>query len=175
MSEQEQAAKKKIIEETRREYYESVMEYAPDRDCYVDGVCGQRRCEAVLNSLNQIGDELGGFDGPYLVREYAEAELNPYTCFNILNFCSDLTIAAALWILDDLHANGNLQKAKRIIPLTDEDYLPIDFYHPLYANELIEGVVELLEDVHISDEIAASGSVSEELQQLFSLLSHIKN
>lgn len=59
--------------------------------------------------------------------------------------CHVIVLAAAIWILDQLNLQGDLQKAYPYIPEVDDDeVLCHPVMHPQYDDELICGMVKLL-------------------------------
>ena len=70
------------------------------------------------------------------------------TDYDGLDFYEHTTVAAALWILDDLKRNQKLQDAYQYLP---DDYdevfdidIPINFYDPSYDEDLIRSVISVI-------------------------------
>ena len=57
----------------------------------------------------------------------------------------NITLASALWILDTLRRSGKLRETYEFLPDSvaevQDCYIPTDFYHPCYSQDLIRSMV----------------------------------
>ena len=110
------------------------------------GFAAKRRQQAILGCLDRAADEFARL-GP-AEQLLVTAEVRPMITYNSVNAEDDLTIAAALWILERIRKTNHFYEMTKHLPdLTgdpDTMNLPMDFSHPCYSNELIEAVVYVL-------------------------------
>ena len=111
-------------------------------------VHADKRKKAVLGMLDRIGEEYDLPDIHSAELSFVEFEACTFTNYDLLDEDENLLLAAALWVLDDLRRNGRLYEAYRFLPDSlmeiDDVYIPIDFFHPCYENELIQSVAHVL-------------------------------
>ena len=152
-----------------------------DRECYLGGIYGTRRQKAILNALDRAEEEFKSLGLVSVVETFTKNELMPFNNYNHLDDNADLRIGAALWILDKLRASGAIRKAYGVLPDVSGDadvwYLPIDFNHPCYANDLIQSVIHVItnrygtrRDVVITEGNAGRKIPGEAYQELLDLL-----
>ena len=115
---------------------------------YLQPPFGERRQKAILAYLDRAEAEFGDFGLRSVVESFTRNELNPFDNYNHIDADADLRIGAALWILDKLRASGKLHEAYRVLPDTSGDvdamYLPMDFHHVCYDNDLIQSVIQAI-------------------------------
>ena len=140
--------KKRFVEAECQMVQKAVEQASQDKECYLDGVYGMRRQKAILKYLERAEKEFRSFGFVSVVESFTKNELMPFNNYNHLDEDVELRIGAALWILDKLRAGGAMLKAYDILPDVSGDpdiwYLPIDFSHPCYANDLIQSVIHVI-------------------------------
>ncbi len=107
----------------------------------------RRRKEAIKGMAISValeGKDIRGLQDP--LKNFAYFETQTHTTYDMMENENYLSIAAAIWILDDLRRTGKLSEAYAILPT---DYLelpelPLDFYSPCYEPELIQSVMAVL-------------------------------
>ncbi len=119
-----------------------------DKEPYLGGIYGTRRQKAILSCLDRAEEEFKTFGLQSVVEAFTKNELIPFNNYNHLDDDCDLRIGAALWILDKLRAAGKMPEAYKILPDIGDDwdawYLPVDFFHPCYSNDLLQSVVHVI-------------------------------
>ncbi len=119
-----------------------------DSDRWMEGRFLERRKTATLNLINRAAEEFPGLKLFSIEESIADFEVHNFFTFDWFNLDSSITVAAALWMLDDLRKTGRLHEAYQYLPPDREAletvYLPIDFYHPCYEQELIQSVASVL-------------------------------
>ena len=140
--------KKRFVEAECQMVQKAVEQASQDKECYLDGVYGMRRQKAILKYLERAEKEFRSFGFVSVVESFTKNELMPFNNYNHLDEDVGLRMGAALWILDKLRAGGAMLKAYDILPDVSGDpdiwYLPIDFSHPCYANDLIQSVIHVI-------------------------------
>ena len=128
------------------------------------------RKKAVLGLMERINEEYSLPDIRSAEQSLAEFEACTFTNYYLLDEEENILLAAALWVLDDLRRNGKLSEAYRCLPDSlleiGDVYVPVDFYHPCYENELIQSVAHVLNFRDAQD--------SEAFRELISLLDQEK-
>lgn len=108
----------------------------------------QRRKSAVLSTLYMLESKLKSIDPDYAIEAFAEHSFVPYGNYEGLEIESDISIAAALWILGLIRKSDKLLEVNEIISGYDGDldnwYLPPDFSHPCFSNDLINSLVNII-------------------------------
>ncbi len=138
------------------------------------GSFANRRTKALLSVLDRAETEFG----KPVIKTLVHAELRPLVTYNSINQDDDLTIGAALWILDRMRGTEQFLEMEKMLPdLMGEDafFLPTDFSHPCFSNELINTVMYVLKykhrekrggqpvtDSELASEAAARGERAEE-------------
>ena len=141
--------KKRFVESKRQMMQNAVIEVTgnEERGC-LQSPFGERRQKAILSSIDRAEAEFRDFGLQSIVESFTQNELNPFDNYNRIDSDMDLRIGAALWILDKLRAGGKLHEACRILPDTagnpDVWYLPTDFHHVCYDNDLIQSVIHAI-------------------------------
>lgn len=114
---------------------------------FVNGDFSVKRKDAVLNGLDRLTSEHGHITD-LEAKSFIEHELTPYVNYNDLDNDCDLRIGAALWILDKLSRRGKITEAYKILPNINMNihlwYLPPDFSHPCFSNDLINSVIHVI-------------------------------
>ena len=126
-----------------------------------------RRKRALLNFISQPEEVLQscgikGYEDRFLLYEVA-----PYSSYDLLNDDYCISLAAALWILDDLNRSGKIFEAYKYLPRDEDEvydkiYVPWDLVHHSYSYNLILSVMYVLEYRHdsryfvVTDERTAS-------------------
>ena len=171
--------KKRFVESECRRMQEAVETVRSDAQSFLDGPYGLRRQKAVLNYLDRADDEFKAFGLQSIVESFTRNELSPFSNYNHLDGECDLSIGAALWILDKLRASGKLYDAFKILPDTAGDldvfYLQTDFHHPCYDNDLIQSVIYVItkrfpENGVLTEENARGKEPNERYKALLNLL-----
>lgn len=173
--------KKRFVEAECQRLLKAINSVNPDRECYLGGIYGTRRQKAILSALDRAEEEFQSLGLVSVVETFTKNELMPINNYNHLDDNADLRIGAALWILDKLRASGALRDAYDILPDVSDDgdawYLPVDFIHPCYANDLIQSVIHVItnrygtrRDVVITEGNACRKKPGETYQKLLDLL-----
>lgn len=144
--------RKKYVESECRSVLEAVEQVTSGVESYLEGSYGTRRQKAILNYLDRAEKEFGSLGLTLIIEAFTKNELLPLRNYNDLDNNCDLRIGAALWILEKLRKAGKMLEAYKILPDTgsgtiegvDVWYLPPDFEHPCYSNDLIQSVVYLI-------------------------------
>ena len=140
--------KKRFVEAEYQRILKAVNSVNPDREYYIGGIFGTRRQKAIMNVLDRAEKEFRSFGLVSVVETFTKNELMPFNNYNYLDGDADLRIGAALWILDKLRESGAIREAFDILPDVSGDkdafYLPINFAHPCYANDLIQSVIHVI-------------------------------
>ena len=128
------------------------------------GAFGVRRCKSILGILDRAEASFGRLSKDPVLETLVNAEIRPLMNYSALNLNNDLTIGAALWILDTMRRTKKFWDMTKLLPdLTGEEpfYLPTDFSHPCFSNKLIEAVMHVLihayPDMELAGEDAARG------------------
>ena len=115
---------------------------------FTEGDFAHRRKTAVLSNLKFLESKLQSIDPDYGIEAFVEHSFVPYGNYEGLEQESDLSLAAALWILGLLRKNNKLGEANDIISNYCQDYdnwyLPPDFSHPCFSNDLINSLVTII-------------------------------
>lgn len=138
--------KKRLVEVQRQELQDAVIQVTGDGEMtFLQPPFGDRRQKAILSVLDRAETEFQGFGLRSVVESFVQNELNPFNNYNHIDSDMDLRIGAALWILEKLRASEKLHEAYKILPDTvgnlDVWYLPMNFYHPCFDNDLIQSVM----------------------------------
>ena len=86
-----------------------------------------------ITSLARISDMLAFSNGMILRGGYSNN-----------NVTSSIVLASAIWILDQLKVQGDLEKIYPYLPAVDEDDVFINVHHPQYDDELICALIKLI-------------------------------
>lgn len=175
------AKKKQFVESHCRKLQKTMIEVTGDDDRgFLQSPFGERRQKAILSSLGRAEAEFKSFGLRSIVESFTQNELSPFNNYNHIDSNVDLRIGAALWILDKLRASGKLYDAFKILPDTagnpDVWYLPTDFHHPCYDNDLIQSVMYVITNRYgersevLTVENARGRKPSETWRQLLALL-----
>ena len=152
--------KKRAIDE----YFDQMISLSEDREYLrMDGLANpilERRKRALLNFLSQPDEVLQEFGVKGREDRLLFYEVAPYTAYDVMDEDYYISLAAALWILDDLNRSGKLIQAYQYLP--DNVYVPWDLVHHSYSYNLIMSVIYVLEHRHdgryfiIADESTAA-------------------
>ena len=115
------------------------------------GAFGTRKTKALLAVLDRAETEFGKLCKTPILETLVDAEIRPLLTYNSVNQNNDLTIGAALWILDTMRKTEHFREMTELLPdLTGEDplYLPLEFSHPCFSNNLIQVVMHVLIHKH---------------------------
>ena len=179
--------KKRLVEDQCRKTQNAVIQATGDEDrVFLQSPYGERRQKAILSCLDRAEEEFKGFGLRSVAESFVQNELTPFDTYNHIDSDMDLRIGAALWILDKLRQSGKLYEAYKVLPDTagnpDAWYLPIDFHHVCYDNDLIQSVIyvittrfcgesgEHVNDSVITEQNARGKKPSETWRQLLDLL-----
>ncbi len=113
---------------------------------------GERRTRALLAFYDRAEAAFGRLCTDSLLETLVDAEIRPLLTYNDVNQNDDLTIGAALWILETMRKTERFREMTKILPdLTGEPpfYLPTDFSYPCFSNDLIEAVMYVLKHKHV--------------------------
>ena len=116
---------------------------------YISGDFGLKRKAALLNALDRHNHKLTAIGAKSAALAFVKREVMPFGNYNELDSHCDLRIGAALWILDKLKRNAKIYDAYDLLPddsslNLDYWYLPPDFSHPCFSNDLINSVIHLI-------------------------------
>ena len=141
-----QNKKKRFLDSEIRKISNVVGNFSREVETYLGGPYGAKRQKALLNYMDRAEKDFKTFGLAAGFDSYARMELIPINDYNHLDDDYDIRIGAALWILDHLRASGKLGIAYSMLPTMDADswYLPPGFFHPCYAEDLIQSVIYLL-------------------------------
>lgn len=131
-----------------------------------------RRKKAVLEAMDQAVEISKGMGLDSPEETFVLFEGMSFLKYDVLEEEHALTLAAAIWILDELRLNGRMSEAYQFLPSDLEDlwdiWVPTDFYHPSYDVDLIQSVA------HTINMKRSKGSCTEEFKGLISLLDENK-
>lgn len=118
---------------------------------WMEGRPLERSKRATLNLITRAEEEFPGLKLFSIEESIVDFEARSFFHFDRFNNDSTITVAAALWILDQLRKTSKLHQAEKLLT-TDRDeldrvYLPLDFYHPNYEQELIQSVALVLDEM----------------------------
>lgn len=140
--------RKRFVESESRKISDLARRINDRADTYLEGAYRARRQKAVLGFLDRALSEFGDLGLDSVVETFTYFELFPFGNYDYLDLEGDLRLGAALWILEKLRAGGKIREACRFLPDPDweEDdcYLPPDFYHPCFSEELIRSMLCLM-------------------------------
>ena len=142
------AKRRRFVESERRRISDLARRVDDQAETHLEGVYGTRRQKAVLESLDRALSEFGDLGLDSVVETFTHYELFPFVSYDDLDEEGDLRLGAVLWILEKLRAGGKIREACRFLPdpdwEEDECFLPPDFYHPCFSDELIRSVLCLM-------------------------------
>lgn len=142
------AKRRRFVESERRRISDLARRVDDQAETHLEGVYGTRRQKAVLESLDMALSEFGDPGLDSVVETFTHYELFPFVSYDDLDEEGDLRLGAVLWILEKLRAGGKIREACRFLPdpdwEEDECFLPPDFYHPCFSDELIRSVLCLM-------------------------------
>ena len=122
------------------------LEYKPDK-----------RKKAVLGFMEEISAKYKHIGVESVEETLLRFEAMNYSSYERQDECNDYTLAAALWILDDLRKTGNLYKATEFLPKSfreiEDIYCRVNFYHPCYEDELVNSVMYVVDPENYTPEI----------------------
>ena len=83
---------------------------------------------------------------------FIRMEYGRYISYEDMDIDYNHTLAAALWLLDQLYMRDQIHKIHEFLPSSSLDitneWTPQDFYHPCYTNDLINSVAQVINDHH---------------------------
>ena len=127
-----------------------------------------RRKKAVLFFLDEAVRRFGKLELYSVEESFAVFESQCLSSYGTIDDEENYTLAAALWILEELRRTGKLHEAYSYLPdsmmKVEDVYIPIDFYHPCYEQDLIQSVAYVISDRN------AGGETAKEFQGLMNLL-----
>ena len=142
------ARKKRFVESECRRLAQATHNINEELVSYLDGSYGNKRQKAILAFLDRAEKEFASFGLSSVVEAFTRNELLPVNNYNHLDGDYDIRIGAALWILKKLREAGRMADAYEFLPDVSEDpdlwYLPIDFSHPCFSNDLIQSVIYVI-------------------------------
>lgn len=141
--------RKKYIEQEFRAMAKVVAEGTDwEGAAYLTGPYAARRKTAILNYLDRAEKEFATLTLVSACETFSAQEVRAFHNYNQIESEHEIKIGAALWILEKLRASGRLSEAYQILPDTSGDpdawYLPTDFSHPCYDNDLIQSVIHVI-------------------------------
>ena len=167
--------RKRYIEgEFRR--FEKILEDSIGRSepALLYGSFGARRCKAIMAFYDRAEATFGRLSKEPVLETLVNAEIMPLLTYNGVDSNNDLTIGAALWILETVRKTDRFREMTEILPdLTGDEpfYLPMDFSHPCFSNNLIEAVMYVLKHRHTDTELASEEAArGEEPEPVFKAL-----
>ena len=108
-----------------------------------------KRKKAVLGFMEEISAKYKQIGVESVEETLLRFEAMNYSSYERQDECNDYTLAAALWILDDLRKTGNLYKATAFLPKSfreiEDIYCRVNFYHPCYEDELVNSVMYVVD------------------------------
>ena len=147
--------KKRFVESELRRMVKTSKTINSDVETYLDGIYGKRRQKAILAYLDKAEEEMKGAGLCSTVEAFTSHELLPINNYNNLDATFDLRIGASLWILGRLRSCGKMLDAFKILPdmsgSPDGWYLPSDFAHPCFSNDLIQSVIYVISHRYSDD------------------------
>lgn len=171
---------KRFVEQQCRTMADAVSTIGRDVESYLEGSYGLRRQKAILNYLDRAEKEFRPFGLRSTMEAFVKNELLPFENYNHQDMDDDLKIGAALWMLEKIRSHGTMVEAYDFLPDVSEEpdafYLPVDFSHPCYSNELIQSLIHVITDRYgarsrlITEENARGKRPSETWQKLLNLL-----
>lgn len=83
---------------------------------------------------------------------FIRMEYGRYISYEDMDIDYNHTLAAALWLLDQLYMRDQIHNIHELLPSSSLDitteWTPQDFYHPCYTNDLINSVAQVINDHH---------------------------
>ena len=111
----------------------------------LDGAFGKRRTNVLMKYLDTAHEKFKDYGLSSIDFAFAEKELHPHTNYDYLNDEDDISLAAALWMLEQLKMNGAIFEAQMNLPMPDEEDIVLqEIYHPLFPEELIAAMKKAL-------------------------------
>ena len=103
-----------------------------------------KRKQAVLSFVDEAARRYGAMH-ICVPKAFAQFELTMTCGYEWIEDTEIITLASALWILDALRRSGKLRDAYEFLPDSvaevQDCYIPTDFYHPCYSQDLIRSMV----------------------------------
>ena len=108
----------------------------------------ERRKTALLDSIDRVREEFPKLQLFSVEESLTRFEIACFQSFHNMEDSYNCTLAAAIWILDELRRSGKLHDAYEFLPSSrmdiEEMFTPIDFYHPCYEDDLIQSVAHVI-------------------------------
>ena len=133
----------------------------------------ERRKKALLAFMEAAAEKYKSYGVENVEETFTEFETANLSTYSLMDENYDFTLAAALWILDELNLSQKLYKAYEYLPgsfdLIEDIYTRINFCHPFYETELVASVRYILEPGNLT------GRTTEAFRNLVVLLdpSHV--
>ena len=128
----------------------------------------ERRKKALLTFMEAASGKYKSYAVENVEETFTEFETSNLSTYSLLDENYDFTLAAALWILDELNLSQNLYKAYEYFPasfdLIEDIYTRTNFCHPFYETELVGSVMYILEPDNLT------GRTTEAFRNIISLL-----
>ena len=140
------ATRKRYLEQECKNIRKRVEKFLGNDRSFLEEPYGTRRQKAILNYLDKAENDFGSYGLNSVIKAFANQELVPLLNYDEINYDFELSIGAAIWMLNKLRANNEASEVYKAIPPSDDWFyaLPIDFSYPSYSNNLINSVVQLL-------------------------------
>ena len=114
-------------------------------DAWTDG---DKRKRATIATVERAEKELSSLQIRSITESLARFETCNFTNYELEDDVHNISLAAALWMLEDLRRTGKLFDAYDFLPTSLMDamdvYIPTDFYHPCYEQDLIQSVASVV-------------------------------
>lgn len=128
----------------------------------------ERRKKALLTFMEAASGKYKSYAVENVEETFTEFETSNLSTYSLLDENYDFTLAAALWILDELNLSQNLYKAYEYLPssfdLIEDIYTRTNFCHPFYETELVGSVMYILKPENLT------GRTTEAFRNIIELL-----
>ena len=128
----------------------------------------ERRKKALLTFMEAASEKYKSCAVEKVEETFTEFETTSLSTYSLMDENYDFTLAAALWILDELNLSQKLHKAYEYLPgsfdLIEDIYTRTNFCHPFYETELVGSVMYILEPGNLT------GRTTEAFRNLIALL-----
>ena len=137
------AKRKQYVERAFREAGKNLGEFGK-----TEFFNAEQRKTALLETIDRARDEFSSLWLYSLEESLTQFEIACYHNFLNADEYYSLTLGATIWMLDELRRGGKLADAYEYLPASDKEieevYLPMDFYHPCYDEDLIRSVLYVI-------------------------------
>ena len=132
----------------------------------------EQRKAALMKVMDRAREEFSSLRVHSIEESLTEFETICFTNYRYLEDVFNYILGASLWVLDQLRKSGKIFDAYEFLPASrmeiEEDYTPVDFFHPCYEDDLIQSVA------HVLNPLNSTGDWKEQFNGLMGLLDQEK-